>query len=121
MPNTENNDLEQFLKGKSTELFHTDFNSSWISHSYVEDIQVDFDDETKLGNDDHTWIYKIACLRVIDANKLDFAHLFFGMERKPNQYVFIGYLHFPHGENDDLKKSLERIGRFTNYDFLVWG
>ena len=55
-----------------------------------------------------SWVWRVGVLAQWDSNKCDYARLFIGHERGPDQHEFIGVLYWQDGENDDIGRCLSR-------------
>tara|TARA_R110002051_G_C8754381_1_gene500683 strand:+ start:3370 stop:3726 length:357 start_codon:yes stop_codon:yes gene_type:complete len=64
--------------------------------------------ENKWLENGTSYIWRVGVLAQWDSNKCDYARLFIGHERSPDQHEFIGFLHWHDGENDDIARCMKR-------------
>ena len=75
---------------------------------FMMDENPDALDREKWLENGTSYIWRVGVLAQWDSNKCDYARIFIGHERRPNQHEFIGVLHWRDGENDDIGRSLKR-------------
>lgn len=97
-------DLETFLHGKMDARLDED----WTRVLYRENTNEDAINGDAWLENQTSYIYRVGVLAFIDANKCDWVTVLIGHERNPDQFEFIGKLHWRDGENDDIGRSLGR-------------
>ncbi len=80
---------------------------------YHEEICDDYNVEIHYDSEEHSYIYRIAVMSIIDGNKSDWADFYVGIQRSKDDnfgnYQFIGKMSFMDGENTDIERSIDRI------------
>lgn len=106
--------LDKFIKNEASKLFPDLFGRSEWFHPHEmwrSSVNPDALDGSWLESKT-TYIYKVGTYIVSDDNKLDWLFAFYGYQRSKNgDYEFLGYLHFPRGENDDMTNTFQSIVR----------
>lgn len=104
--------LDKFVQEKAKELFPDLFEHSEYFHPnemWRESVNPDALSGDWLENDT-TYIYKVGTYIVSDDNKMDWLYAFYGYQRQEDSgFEFLGYLHFPQGENDDMDRTFNSI------------
>lgn len=100
-------DLKDFLTAEADKLAPLDLDwPDW--RIYAEHLSPDAINGDAWLESNSSYIWKVGVLAQVDSNKCDYARLFIGHERRPDQMEFIGMLHWRDGENDDIGRSLRR-------------
>ena len=98
--------MKQFLKDHLKTI--SEFDDNWTSWVYMEDVNPDALSDDWLENDT-SYIYKVATLCAIDANKCDWVHVAIGTQRFENSEMEVkGVFYFSRGENDDMGRVVDR-------------
>lgn len=93
--------------------------ASWTDVWYRENVNADAIDGDKWLDNHTSYIWKVGVLLLADSNKADWFDAYIGVLRGNESYhepEFIGHLHFPHGEADDVGRLLDRA--FTLLEFM---
>ena len=78
--------------------------------NYVWDINPDAINGDAWLENRTSFIHEIGVLSLIDSNKCDFIHVFFGQRRSPShEPEVIGRMYWRDGENDDPARTLKRV------------
>lgn len=112
--------MEQFLKNYLKGI--ANLGEQWTKWVYSEDINIDALSNDWLENGT-SYIYKVATLCAIDANKCDWVYIAIGTQREENSEMEVkGSFYFNEGENDDMGSVIDRavkLLRFTHPAFNV--
>ncbi len=104
--------LDKFIKVEAKRLFPYLFERDKYFHPtevWRETVTPEALDDSWLESDT-TYIYKVGTYIVSDDNKMDWLFAFYGYQRYENGGLeFLGYLHFPQGENDDMDSTFKSI------------
>ena len=107
--------MEQFLKDHLNSISQFDFNEDWTSYEYSEDLNIDALSDDWLEKRT-SYIYKVAVLCAIDANKCDWVHIAIGVQRdKDSEMEVKGVFYFDQGENDDMARVIDRAFKLIQY------
>lgn len=102
--------LEEAARKDGIDLdYKTDFGPLY-NINYQNDVNPDAIDGDAWLENNTSYIHEIGVLTLIDSNKCDFIHVYFGQKRKPDwEPEVIGRMHWRDGENDDPARTLKRV------------